>query len=64
LRALVSVEGHSATARVLLEFGRQCFVVDPESLGGLGFVSSAGLEDAFNVQAFDLVEGQLCLVME
>ena len=40
---------------VLLEFRQQCFVVDPEGLRGLSFVSAAVVHHALNVHAFDVV---------
>ena len=61
--APLSAEGTSAAALVLLEFGQQCLVVDLQRLGGFRFVSATGSEDAFDVKAFDLVEGQVGLVV-
>lgn len=58
-----SAEENSAATLVLFEFCRQRFVVDPERLGGFSFVAATGFQYPFNMQAFDLVEGQVCLVV-
>lgn len=52
-----------AAAFVFLQFCQQRFVVDPEGVGRFRFVAAAGLQHPFNMQAFDLVERLLRLVV-
>jgi hypothetical protein len=40
---------------VFFELGEEGLVIDLEGLGGLGFVSCAGVEDAEDVEAFHVV---------
>ena len=47
---------------ILFQFREHCLVIDLESLGRLGFVASVGVEDALDVEAFDLLQGQVRVI--